>query len=474
MTSNFSFRDPDGRLFKVQDRILRVVAAEAALRLESILVSSQGEELVRTGEIIPTRRLEGEEAADSLRHPLLSSFCNGREMAVFEHDPITIATFPFEWAPEMLRAAGELTLKLASRLIHIGVGIKDATPFNVLFEGPQPVFIDVLSFEDRDPLDPTWLPYAQFVRTFLLPLFLSRHNGLDLRQVFLASREGIEPAQAYRLISSYQRVTPPFLGLASMPTWLSGKSEQKADLYRPQRSASAERARFVLDHLLSSAAASLRRAAPDPARETQWTSYATSEHTTEYTSAKRAAVASILDSIKPAAVLDVGCNTGEYSIAAAESGARVVAIDYDPAVAGRLWTAAVKRKLNILPIVANLAQPSPALGWLNSETPSLLDRLEGRFDCVFMLAVIHHLLVTERVPLEEVAGLAARLTTSHAVIEFVGPEDEHFIRIARGRDSLHAGLSAPAFEEAISKHFSILSKQAFLGGKRCLYLLRKI
>ena len=109
VTSNFSFRDPDGRLFKVQDRILRVVAAEAALRLESILVSSQGEELVRTGEIIPTRRLEGEEAADSLRHPLLSSFCNGREMAVFEHDPITIATFPFEWAPEMLRAAGELT-----------------------------------------------------------------------------------------------------------------------------------------------------------------------------------------------------------------------------------------------------------------------------------------------------------------------------------------------------------------------------
>ncbi len=395
-------------------------------------------------------------------------------MTVFEHEPVPIPTYPYEWAPEMLRAAGELTLKLASRLLQSNIGIKDATPFNVLFRGPKPVFIDMLSFENRDPRDPTWLPYAQFVRTFLLPLLLSRRNGLDLRQVFLASREGIEPAQAYRLISARQRITPPFLGLASMPTWLSGKSEQKADLYKPQRASSAERARFVLDHLLSSAGAALRRAAPDASRETQWTSYAVSEHSTDYTSAKQAAVASILDTIKPASVLDVGCNTGDYSIAAAERGARVVAVDYDQAVAGRLWTKAVARNLNILPLVANLAHPSPALGWRNSETPSLLDRLEGRFDCVLMLAVIHHLLVTERVPLEEIAGLAARLTTSHIVIEFVGPEDEHFVRIARGRESFHAGLSEAMFEAVFAKHFTILSKQEFLDGKRCLYLLRKI
>lgn len=467
-----SFRDPGGRVYLTPDRVFRIVTPEAAAGLDAFVSNAAVGALIEQGSMIGTRPLTAMQAAAAGMPEQAAHAAASGAMAVYEHDRIPFPSYPFEWAPEMLRSAGELTLQVARRLLQENLGLKDATPFNVLFDGPRPVFVDMLSIERRDARDPVWLPYAQFVRTFLLPLILARNNGLDLRQTFLASREGIEPAQAYRMASVRQRLTPPLFGLASMPAWLSGASEQKSGLYQTQLASSAEKARFVLDHLLAGAEKRLLQSAPDPSRETQWTSYAESEHSSSYTSKKKEAVASMLDEVSPACVLDAGCNTGEYSIAAAERGARVVAIDYDPAVAGRLWTRAAQRKLDILPLVANLAHPSPALGWRNSETASLLDRLENRFDCVFMLALIHHLLVTERVPLEEIALLASRLTKAHLLIEFVSPADEHFVRIARGRDALHAGLTAALFESVFSNRFSILRKVEFMAGNRCLYLMR--
>ena len=76
-----------------------------------------------------------------------------------------------------------------------GIGLKDATPYNILFRGPDPVFIDVLSFERRNPGDPTWLPYAQFVRTFLLPLLANKYFGLGLDQILTTRRDGLEPEE---------------------------------------------------------------------------------------------------------------------------------------------------------------------------------------------------------------------------------------------------------------------------------------
>jgi hypothetical protein len=158
---------------------------------------------------------------------------------------------------------------------------------------------------------------------------------------------------------------------------------------------------------------------------------------------------------------------------AARSGAGVVAIDSDPVVTGQVWRQARAEHLDVLPLAVNLARPSPAVGWRNEECQSFLDRARGKFDVVFMLAVLHHMLVSERVPLASVLELAAELTRDALIIEFIEPEDSMFRRLTRGRDELHKDLTVSVFENACLQRFHILRSERIPGGARSLYLLRK-
>jgi hypothetical protein len=142
-------------------------------------------------------------------------------------------------------------------------------------------------------------------------------------------------------------------------------------------------------------------------------------------------------------------------------------------VAGNLWRGAAAGHLDVLPLVVNIARPTPGMGWRNQECESFLDRSRGQFDLVLMLAVLHHLLVSERIPLEEVLALASELTRDYAVIEFVAPADPMFQRIARGRDQLHSDLTAERFEQAARTRFDVVRSQKINGLNRWLYLLRR-
>jgi hypothetical protein len=90
-----------------------------------------------------------------------------------------------------------------------------------------------------------------------------------------------------------------------------------------------------------------------------------------------------------------------------------------------------------------------------------------------MLAVIHHMLVTERVPLPDILNLAAELTTDLLVIEFISPEDSMFKRLTRGREELHKDLTRELFEELCRQRFDIVRFQHLEGTTRWLYLMRR-
>jgi ribosomal protein L11 methylase PrmA len=184
-------------------------------------------------------------------------------------------------------------------------------------------------------------------------------------------------------------------------------------------------------------------------------------------------VAEALAEFKPATVLDIGCNTGHFSMAAAKSGASVVAIDADVKVVGRLWKDAASDKVDILPLTVNIAQPSPAIGWRNRETPSFLSRAKDGFEAVLMLAVIHHLLVTDRIPLEETLALVADLTRSIAVVEFVSASDPMFRDIASANQGLYQDVTNEVFRAACLKRFDIVRTSQLSSGHRWMYLLHR-
>ena len=470
-----SFRDPSGRLFRTSDLLVRVVNPTGIEDFRAFQASQTAERFAAAGRLVGARPLTPDELARLQTNPELAGPL-ARAAAAIAHERVWFPSFPYEWPPEMLHAAGQLTLDLARAAAAEGLGLKDATPFNVLFRGPVPVFVDWLSVERRDPGDEMWLAYAQFVRTFVLPLLAFRAFGLAPSDVFLARRDGLEPEEVYRMAGVGRRLTPSLLAHATLPTWLSGRAggTGPASGSSRRRGGDPARARFVLESLFRRLGRTLERLDP-PARTSRWTAYMAEQqhYSAEHFGRKEAFVREALAALAPRRVLDVGCNTGHFSVLAARAGAAVIAIDGDPAVVGHLWRTANAERLDVQPLVANIARPTPSTGWRNRECASFLERAAGAFDAVLMLAVLHHILVSERVPLGDVLELAAELTNDALVIEFVSPDDPMFRLIARGRDHLHRDLTVSTFEAACAARFTIEGREVLDGSSRVLYLLRR-
>jgi len=471
-----SFRDPSGSCCSFQGRTLRIVTADAVAEFEQFLQTGCARQLLAGKQLVATRRLNDNEAAALRATPGLPPVFHTQPAgAIFEHERIPFPSYPQEWPPEMLWAAGRLTIDLAQAALADGFGLKDATPHNILFRGSEPVFIDALSFEQRNSGDPIWLPEAQFVRTFLLPLLANRRWGLPLGELFTARRDGMEPEEVYRFCGPLEKFTPRMLSLVSIPTWLARKANpDDRKIYQPHLLTNPDKARFILESLFRRLSRMLDSLRPAAQKKSVWSDYmAAHSYDDPAFTAKEKFVNEALREFNPARVLDAGANTGHFSTLAAQTGAAVVAIDLDAACAGAIWRRAREQKLNILPLVLNLARPSPALGWRNRECPSFLDRATGAFDGVLMLALIHHLLVTERIPLEEILRLAYELTDSLLVMEFIEPGDAMFRRLTRGRDHLYAALDAKGFESACQPYFEIVRSFALPGTQRRLYCLKK-
>lgn len=461
MTENAvrSFRDPAGQVVLLADKAIRIVRPEFADGITTFLNSPVARQLIESGRLIQTRPTGNQGAAAS-------------STLVLEHDRVAFPSYPYEWPSEMLHAAACLTLDLAEELLPHGYGLKDATPYNVLFRGPSPVFVDVLSVEDRVPSDPIWNAYAQFGRTFLLPLAAYRYLGISPAEIFLTRRDGIEPTEMYRWLPSLRRLRPPLLGLVSLPTWLSSRANGAP----PKNAAHLDprRAGFILGFLFKRLRKALARVKPSKQRGL-WSHYmqSLSHYEGESFRQKEEFVSETLRGLPARRVLDVGCNTGHFSILAARHGASVVGIDYNPVVVGETWRRASQEGLDILPLVVDLTRPTPSIGWRNRECLSFLERAPGFFDTALMLAVVHHMLVTERIPLSEIVDLATELTTDALVIEYIGPDDPMFKLLLRGRDRLYSWYGPEAFQQAFVDKFEIVKSQPLPAADRCLYLMRK-
>src|SRR5579863_4053603 len=160
-----SFRDPGGYVFSAGTRLFRAVEPSAFETLHQFLASPVAHDFIASGKLVSTHFPNPVELAPE--YPA--------DYQLVEHKRIAFPSFPAEWPPEMLASAGFLTLDLAEKCLPQGWRLKDATPYNVLFRGPAPIFVDVLSFERREAQDSLWPAYAQFVRTFLLPLLAEQN-----------------------------------------------------------------------------------------------------------------------------------------------------------------------------------------------------------------------------------------------------------------------------------------------------------
>jgi SAM-dependent methyltransferase len=464
-----TFRDPAGQLQLTPTYALRHIYPAAVEETQVFLASSLCKALERSGDLIPT------EIAEPRSHQSMSP----GELWL-QHPRIDPISYPWEWTTGQWRSAAELTLRLASQAISAGWTLKDATPLNILFNGGRPILVDVLSFEKRDPNSSVWLAYGQFVRTFLLPLIAERVLSWPL-QATLFSRDGYEPRTLYNALGPWQRLNPNLLDVVTLAT-LFEESGGKGSRAKPQKKPSTTDPELA-KHILLRRIARLDKQIVRSARSetaSRWSGYqqAAAHYAVADTEDKQRFVASALERCRPARVLDIGANTGNYSLLAAQAGAEVVALDSDAAAIEVLWRRTFEQKLPITAMVANFARPTPAVGWRNREQLSLLDRLTGKgryagkFDLVLMLAVIHHLILREQLPLRHIADLCASLTRRWLVLEWVPPTDPMFQEWLRGRDDLYGSLSEDDLKNAFAPFFHVVDRTE-LGNCRVLFLFER-
>ncbi|HTW77940.1 MAG TPA: class I SAM-dependent methyltransferase [Terracidiphilus sp.] len=462
-----TFRDPAGQLILTEQYALRRVRPPAASAAKRFLDSPLRARLEASGDLVSSEIVASELADPSERGAVTPDEQGGFWL---RHPRINPINYPWEWTPAQSRAAAELTLGIAGKAIDAGWTLKDATPLNVVFDGARAVFVDVLSFEPRNPHSTVWLAYGQFVRSFLLPLVAAKYLNWPL-QTTLFWRDGYEPAVLARALPLRHRIKPILLDVVTLAAMLEGKSGAKA---RPaEAKTEPDLAKHILHKRLARLTKQIAHAAGDR-KASEWSSYnqSASHYQPADVAAKQAFVRAVLERLRPAQVLDIGANTGSYSLVAAEAGAKVVALDNDTAALEVLFRAAAEQKKPVTAMVANIARPTPAAGWRNREQLSLLDRLRGRFDLVLMLAVIHHLILREQAPLTHIAGLAAELTRRWLVIEWVPPSDPMYQEWLRGRDDLYGHLCEADLIGALAPLFT-QNDRTELGNGRVLLLLER-
>lgn len=385
--------------------------------------------------------------------------------AALEHPRIPLVTYPFEWTFAMLRDAALLQLDLIEAALQEGLTVKDATPYNIQFVGGRPMFIDVGSFARYQPGEP-WVGYRQFCRQFLYPLMMRAWIGIPFQPWLRGDPEGPTADQMRRMLPARRRASLGSLLHVELQARAEARLEGEA-----VRSSLAE-AGFSADLILNNVRKlrALVESFEWDADEGTWASYQQCDHVGRDREAKSEFLASVVAETRPEVVLDLGANDGHFSRVAVAGGALAVAVDGDEAVLDRLYRS-LPAGMPIVPVLADLANPSPSQGWAGAERPALFHRVAP--DLVVAYGLIHHLIYTASVPpvlvLDWLAGFRVPL-----VVEFVAPDDPMVARLTANKhaDELHADRDREGFERLATARFQMGESVDLQGGTRRLYHLR--
>lgn len=408
-----------------------------------------------------------------LKHPAAQRLVEAGSLVPFEFSPLDagriesprykFVSLPTEWTDAQLRAAADLTLDIADAALPHGFELKDASAWNVIFEGTVPRFCDHFSVEKI--VSRHWWAFGQFCRHFTFPLACSLWRGLPTRDAFQLRRDGLDAAQARALLGlrgRLSRLAPLLLRQA-----VSGDPNAAPAVESPRPGDTLHRS--LIDYA--------RRSLVGPravAGASAWSGYVAerSHYTATAVQAKTDQVGMWLEAVRPRSVLDLGCNTGEFSRMALDVAQSVVAVDADHDSVQRLFVSA-RGDTRIHPLVANLGDLHGGRGWAATEFPGLLERLAGHVDTTLMLALTHHLHLSEGIPLEEIAALAARVSGTYLIVELIDHDDVMVQRLAAQRRRDPIGFTIERQLAAFGAHFELESRVALAGQRRELALMKR-
>ena len=415
---NDSFVDPTGRVFEWRGEIYRMIHSSHAPFWQRLFDDGIVQELIREKLLVSSE---------------LTEYTSDTGELIVRHRRVPVVSYCFEWSPGMLRKAALLTLDLCIRLAEKELTLQDAHPWNILFDGHTPIFIDLGSITPVRP-DIIWAPYQQFCNFFLFPLYLYSANCDRLARWLLRDYlYGVTDDDALAALPSSFKLFHPGRTLKIWGPKLLGKVlDYLPQPWRNQFLSFAQAANSNLVHaeVRIKFLESLRKDIETlkfSRRSSQWTDYYGTVDTNYFATdispgewhRKQQIVNHLITKIAPRSVLDVGTNTGQYAIMAASSGARVVACDLDVPAVDICYGEACKKGLDLLPLVTNVFSVSPLPGRGGIAYPPATTRF--RSDLVLGLALIHHVVSIQRLDVSRIVDIFDRLTERFLLLEFVQP-----------------------------------------------------
>jgi ribosomal protein L11 methylase PrmA len=452
---NASFRDPSGFLF-VRDGVLfrqvnRLYADDYARLMDSGLYAR----LVKAGLLIPHTESDQKPA-----NPELS-------FMVIRPERIPFISYPYEWSFGQLKDAALATLSIQKRALKLGLSLKDASAYNIQFYNGKPTLIDTLSFEAYREGEP-WVAYRQFCQHFLAPLALMAYRDARLSQLLRVYIDGVPLDLASQLLPARTRWN---LGLASHIHLHASAQKRYANVAVSDARGGRTMSKDTLVGLIESLRSTVRKLEWKPAG-TEWADYyAANNYADTAFEHKKVLVRDWLVKAGAKSVWDLGANTGIFSRVAAEIAALVVSSDIDPAAVEVNYRQVKENKeQNLLPLVLDLTNPSPAIGWHNRERDAFQQR--GPVGAVLALALIHHLAISNNVPLTRVAEFFADCG-EWLIVEFVPKSDSQVQKLLRSRLDIFSDYTRDGFEKAFGQWYTIKESSAIRDSERWLYLMKR-
>lgn len=448
-----SFRDPSGYVFREDGVVYRHVDLVYAPHWEALRSSGLLERLHEEGLLVAHREL------DAARSPGESA------LAVLQPEPVPFWSQPYEWCFGQLKDAALCTLAVQERALRAGLTLKDASAYNIQFVRGRPQLIDTLSFEVRDPGSP-WRAYRQFCRHFLAPLAMGAYVSQDAGLLSRTFLDGVPLELASLSLPGKTQLKPGLM----LHLHAHAHAERKASASTGAPRPVGENALLgLVDHLRGT----VEGLKWNP-ESTVWADYyGNTNYSADAFGQKRRLVAEMVHAVtpKPTRIWDLGANTGEFSSLASQTGAHVVAWDLDPGAVERHYLAVRdKRVENVLPLVQDLTNPSPAIGWNLEERESLFDRADA--DLSLALALVHHLAIGNNVPLPALAEFFARLSR-FLIVEFVPKSDSQVQRLLATRRDIYDRYTDTGFREAFAGRFTTLRSERIEGSERTLFLMER-
>lgn len=448
-----SFQDPAGFLFYRDGCIYRQINRGYSADYDQLLGSGLYQDLVDAGLLIPHQEveIEGERPADAYK--------------VIQPEPIPFISYPYEWSFSQLKAAALTTLEIQKRAIERKMSLKDSSAYNIQFRHGKPVLIDTLSFEAYREGEP-WVAYRQFCQHFLAPLALMAYKDVRLSQLLRLYRDGAPLDLASSLLPAKTRLNLALL----VHVHLHARS-QKHFAAKPTALSGRTMSRMAFLGLLDNLERAVSNLKWRP-QGTEWVDYVQdSDYSTHALQHKQDLVSTFLDKTHAKIVWDLGANTGSFSRVAAAKGMLTVSADSDPACVEINYLRCLDEgETNILPLLLDVTNPSPGIGWENKERMSLIER--GPADALLALALVHHLAISSNLPFAKIASFLARIC-KWLIIEFVPKNDHQVQRLLLTREDIFPGYTQQGFESEFCTRFSIHQSIKLEDSDRTLYLMER-